>query len=519
MIIGIPKASAPLERRVSTTPTVIQKLQKLGFTVVVESQAGLLANISDQDFENVGAKIVSDPQTLWEEADIILSIRPPEVRPDGLNELDLFHQKHTLVTLLRPATNQVLVEALQAKKVTVIALDCVPRITRAQKMDVLSSMANIAGYRSVIEAANFYGGFFSGQMTAAGKSPPAKVLIIGAGVAGLAAIGAARGLGAVVRAFDVRAAAKEQVLSMGADFLQVEIEESGDGGGGYAKTMSQEFIDAEMALFREQAKEVDVVITTALIPGKPAPKLWLKDMLELMKDGSVVVDLAAEMGGNCEGCVPDQVVQDSGVYIVGYTDLASRMSTVASEFFANNLYHLLEEFGGANGWNIDLENEVIRGCTVLQQGEMLWPPPKKDMPPKVEIKEEATEKAIIKTKEKPPQTGYQVWLGLGLSIIFSVIGFYAPSVFVEQFSIFVLSCFIGWQVIWNVSHSLHTPLMAVTNAISGIIIVGGMLQLGGFDDGNTLAAVLGALAILFACINISGGFLVTQRMLKMFRKG
>ncbi|MEC8277128.1 MAG: Re/Si-specific NAD(P)(+) transhydrogenase subunit alpha [Myxococcota bacterium] len=518
MKLGIPKATNPLERRVATTPSVIKKLHKLGFTVFVEQGAGVRSNISDQAYIDIGAHIVESPQALWDEAEIILSVRPPETRPDGTNELDLFTDKHTLVTMVRPATNEELVTQLKAKDITLIALDCVPRITRAQKMDVLSSMANIAGYRAVVEAANSYGGFFSGQMTAAGKSPPAKVLVIGAGVAGLAAIGAARGLGAVVRAFDVRAAAGEQVMSMGAEFLQVDIDESGDGGGGYAKTMSKEFIDAEMALFREQAKEVDVVITTALIPGKPAPKLWLKDMLEIMKDGSVVVDLAAEMGGNCEGCVANEVVQVSGVHIIGYTDLASRMSTVASEFFATNLFHLLDEFGGAEGWEVDLDNEVIRGCTVLNKGEMLWPPPRKAPPPKPPVEATPAPEPEVKAAEKQ-EGGYQLWLGLVLAVIFAVIGMNAPSDFVEQFSIFVLSCFIGWQVIWNVSHSLHTPLMAVTNAISGIIIVGGMLQLGGFDDGHTVAAVLGALAILFASINIAGGFLVTQRMLKMFRKG
>jgi H+-translocating NAD(P) transhydrogenase subunit alpha len=517
MQIGIPRESDPRERRVATTPAIVVKLLKLGFSIQIESGAGENAGFSDDAFKTAGASISDTPEGLWESSDIILSIRPPSVRPSGLDEFSLLREGQVVITMVRPATNQSLVEKLSAKKVTLIALDCVPRISRAQKMDVLSSMANIAGYRAVIEAANLYGGFFSGQMTAAGKAPPAKVLIIGAGVSGLAAIGSARGLGAIVRAFDVRAAAGEQVRSMGAEFLQVEIEESGDGGGGYAKTMSKEFIDAEMALFREQAKDVDIVITTALIPGRPAPKLWTNDMMKIMKDGSVVVDLAAEMGGNCDACVPDSVNTYENVSVVGYTDMASRMPGVASEFFATNLFHLLDEFGGATNWGIDLENEVVRGCIILSEGEMLWPPPKVEKPPApVTASQEEPEPA--KPEPKKESGLYRGVIGLVMAVVFGFVGLNAPTEFVEQFSIFILSCFIGWQVIWNVSHSLHTPLMSVTNAISGIIIVGGMLQLGGLSGDQNTAAILGALAILFASINIAGGFLVTQRMLRMFRR-
>lgn len=519
MRVGIPKESDSRESRVATTPAVIAKLQKKGFSIFVETKAGEKASISDQDFQDAGATIIHSAKELWASVDIVVKMRPPTFRDDlGADECDFVQQGQIVICMVNPGSNTELVEKLAKKEVSLFALECIPRITRAQKMDVLSSQANIAGYRAVVEAAQHYGGFFSGQMTAAGKSPPAKVLIIGAGVAGLAAIGAARGLGAIVRGFDVRAAAREQVQSMGAEFLQVEIDESGDGGGGYAKTMSKEFIDAEMALFREQAKEVDIVITTALIPNKPAPKLWLKDMLEIMKDGSVVVDLAAERGGNTEGCVADEVVVESGVTIVGYTNLACRMPVVSSEFFSMNLFHLLDEFGGGEDWTIDLENEIIRGCIVLNKGEMLWPAPRKAPPPPPKEPEE--EPTLLPTEEEKTGSGNgtRIAIGLVLAAIFATVGLYAPSDFVQHFTVFVLACFIGWQVIWNVSHSLHTPLMSVTNAISGIIIVGGILQLGSFGSENSLAAILASVAILVAAINIAGGFLVTQRMLAMFRR-
>lgn len=524
MRLGIPKEADPRESRVATTPKVMQKLQKLGFSIVIEKGAGEKASISDKDFEAAGATIVETPEEVWAQADIILKMRPPMFREDlgenGKDECDLARKGQVVISMVRPATSSELIDKLKEREATLFALDCIPRITRAQKMDVLSSQANIAGYRAVIEAAQHYGGFFSGQMTAAGKSAPAKILIIGAGVAGLAAIGAARGLGAIVRGFDVRAAAMEQVVSMGAEFLQVEIDESGDGGGGYAKTMSKEFIDAEMALFREQAKEVDIVITTALIPGRAAPKLWLEDMLELMKDGSVVVDLASEMGGNCEGCCPDEVVKKSGVTIIGYTNLACRMASVASEFFAMNLYHFLDELGGAESWAIDLENEITRGAIVLNEGALLWPPPRPEAPASSAqaAPEPTPEPVILKKEKKEMGNGIRWILGLVLAGIFGAVGLYAPSEFVQHFTVFVLACFIGWQVIWNVSHSLHTPLMSVTNAISGIIIIGGVLQLGSLGSDNPAAAILALVAILIAAINIAGGFLVTQRMLAMFRR-
>jgi H+-translocating NAD(P) transhydrogenase subunit alpha len=511
MLLGIPKETHPLERRVATTPSVVKKLTSKGFSVVIEAGAGLEASFSDKLYREAGAEVLENAKDVWDRADIILKIRPPE------EELTWLRPEQFLITMVRPATSKDLVEKLAGTKSTVFALDCVPRITRAQKMDVLSSMANIAGYRAIVEAAEAYGGFFSGQMTAAGKAPPAKVLIIGAGVAGLAAIGAAKSLGAIVRAFDVRSAAREQVQSMGADFLEVKIEESGDGGGGYAKTMSPEFIEAEMALFHKQAEEVDIVVTTALIPGRRAPILWKEYMLETMKDGSVVVDLAAEMGGNCEGAQADKSVKLHGVTILGYTDLPSRMPKVASEFFAMNLYHLLDELGGGEGWNVDLENEVIRGCIVLDKGEMLWPPPKVAPPAAPPAPQEEPEPVVMAPEKKDSGTWRPV-LGLALALIFALIGMSDQSAFVQHFTVFVLSCFIGWQVVWNVSHSLHTPLMSVTNAISGIIIVGGMLQLGHIGQSNQLAAILGAIAILVAAINVAGGFLVTQRMLAMFRR-
>ncbi|MBM74950.1 MAG: NAD(P)(+) transhydrogenase (Re/Si-specific) subunit alpha [Proteobacteria bacterium] len=522
MRIGVPKETHPLEARVATTPNVVKKLIKKGFSVSVEKGAGARASFLDEEYEQAGADVLPDVKEIWDVADVILKVRPPGIREEGSqyageDECSWIKPEQKLITMIRPAINKELVERLKAQKSTAFALDCVPRITRAQKMDVLSSMANIAGYRAVIEAAEAYGGFFSGQMTAAGKSPPAKVLVIGAGVAGLAAIGAAKSMGAIVRAFDVRAAAGEQVKSMGAEFLTVEIEESGDGGGGYAKTMSKEFIAAEMALFREQAKDIDIVITTALIPGKKAPILWKEDMLETMKEGSVVVDLAAEMGGNCEGAVADEIVELHGVRILGFTDLPSRMPKVASEFFSMNLYHLLDELGGGEEWNQDLENEVIRGCIVLDEGELLWPPPRPKAPPAPPKKEEPAEPVKIEAKKE--DSGSWRWMvGIALVVIFTMIGMSGQERFVQQFTVFALSCFIGWQVIWNVSHSLHTPLMSVTNAISGIIIVGGVLQLGHLGTENQLATILGAIAILVAAINIAGGFLVTQRMLAMFRR-
>lgn len=426
--------------------------------------------------------------------------------------------------------------SLQARKITALAMDCVPRITRAQKVDSLSSMANIAGYRAVIEAANEFGSFFTGQFTAAGKVPPAKVLVIGAGVAGLSAIGAARGLGAIVRAFDTRESVRDQIKSLGGEFLTVEIEESGEGGGGYAKTMSKEFIDAEMALFREQAKEVDIVITTALIPGKPAPKLWLKDMVETMKPGSVVVDLAAEQGGNCEVTEPGARAVHSGVKILGYTDMPSRMANVASDLYGTNLGHLLDELGGAGSFSVDLENDIIRGAIVTHDGEVLWPPPPAPEPSpqaKPAPKPEPKSAPVVTPKAPEPAaaasegggfsgkalvgvalTALWLWLRFGSSASDTVGE--TESEFLQHLTVFVLACFVGWQVVWSVTAALHTPLMSVTNAISGIIVVGGLVLAN--NEVPQAAAIIGAIAILFATINIVGGFMVTRRMLRMFNK-
>ncbi|MFT7520043.1 MAG: NAD(P) transhydrogenase subunit alpha, partial [Kiritimatiellia bacterium] len=395
----------------------------------------------------------------------------------------------------------------------------VPRITRAQKMDVLSSMANIAGYRAVVEAAQAYGGFFGGQITAAGKSAPARVLVIGAGVAGLAAIGAAKSLGAIVRAFDVRPAVREQVESMGAEFLEVTIEESGDGGGGYAKTMSKEFIEAEMALFMEQAKEVDVVITTALIPGRPAPLLFPEEHVKALKPGSVVVDLAASIGGNCECTERGKVVNRHNVTIIGYTDLTSRQPGVASRFFGTNLAHFMSELGGAEGWSVDHDNEVLRGALVTQGAEVFWPAPRKapvvKPTPQPEPVVEEAEPAPVTKARKP--SGLGTWVALIVfSAILMVVGQFAPTAFLQHLTVFILAVFVGWQLIWNVSASLHTPLMSVTNAISGIILVGGAIQAG--SGRVDAASILGAIAILVASINVVGGFMVTQRMLAMFRR-
>ncbi|MFO0559192.1 MAG: Re/Si-specific NAD(P)(+) transhydrogenase subunit alpha [Polyangiales bacterium] len=532
MRVGVPKESADNERRVAATPESVKKLVGLGFEVAIESSAGIAAGITDEAYEREGATIVASRDELFRSADVLVKVRPP-----SLDEIPLMREGTLLVSLLQPERNAALVPALAAQKVDALALERIPRVTRAQKMDVLSSMANLAGYRAVLEAAAVYQGFFGKQVTAAGSAPPAKVLIIGAGVAGLAAIGAARALGAEVRAFDTRAAAREQVESMGATFLEVTIQESGDGGGGYAKVMSPEFIAAEMALFREQAKEVSVIVTTALVPGTKAPILVPKDVVDCLARGSIVVDLAAEQGGNCELTKPGEIVDYNGVKIIGFTDLTSRMASVASRFFANNIVHLLTDMGGGTKWKVDLDDEVIRPAIVVHKGEELPPPPRKEPSPAkpaatsssaktAEKKAESHPKSVAPPPEdaKPKQHGVtappqRAWVnnvfGMVVVAVLFLLGRFAPRDFLQHFTVFVLACFVGWQVIWSVSPSLHTPLMSVTNAISGIIVVGGMLQIGG-DFG--LATVLGAAAVLVATVNIAGGFLVTQRMLKMFTK-
>ncbi len=508
--IAIPTEIYPNECRVSATPDTASKLQKLGFTVLIQSGAGEKANFGDRLYEAIGCQIIHDRDQLWHEADIILKVRPPQNE-----EINLLSEGKTLISFIYPAQNPDLLTELSAKKATVFAMDAVPRISRAQKLDALSSMANIAGYRAVIEAANNFGRFFTGQITAAGKVPPAKVLVIGAGVAGLAAIGTAKSLGAIVRAFDTRLVVKEQIESLGGEFLELEFTEDGSGEGGYAKTMSKEFIDAEMALFAEQAQEVDIIITTALIPGRPAPKLITEEMVLTMRSGSVIVDLAAEQGGNCDVTKPNEVYKYNGVTIVGLTDLPSRMASQSSQLYGTNLWHLLKDMGGNDQFTVNLEDEVIRGALVTYQGDVMFPPPKIAQPsPTTTVKSEAKIVSSESKKETKSNSGL-LWAILAVAALVGI-GIGAPSSFLSHFTVFVLSVFVGWQIIWNVAPALHTPLMSVTNAISGIIIIGGMLQISGELTSPT--TILGAIAILVGTINISGGFLVTQRMLKMFRR-
>ena len=521
MRVGIPREIRPGERRVAATPDTVGRLRKLGFEVVVETGAGAGASFDDGAYVAAGAQIANGTAELWSTSDLVLKVQPPEQRADGTHEADSLRESGALVSFVWPAKNQELLQRLAARKATVLAMDQVPRITRAQKIDALSSMANIAGYRAVIEAASFYGRFFTGQMTAAGKVPPAKVLVIGAGVAGLAAIGAARGLGAIVRAFDTRAEVREQVQSMGAEFLTVEIEEEGGGGGGYAKQMSPEFIAAEMALFLAQAKEVDIIITTALIPGKPAPLLINEDTVAAMKSGSVIVDLAAESGGNCALTRPGEVVKHNGVTIIGYVDLPSRLAPLASQLYGSNLAHLLSDMGGAEKWRVDLEDQVVRGALVLKDGELMWPPPRIEPAPAPAKKaiEKAPAAAPAKASGHGAAKDEESKSPLGLLLLAALVtalGAVAPREFLSHFTVFVLACFVGWQVIWNVTPALHTPLMSVTNAISGIIVVGGMLQL--TSQPHPAVTYIGGAAVLLACINVAGGFLVTQRMLRMFRR-
>ncbi|MCH2134329.1 MAG: Re/Si-specific NAD(P)(+) transhydrogenase subunit alpha [Phycisphaerales bacterium] len=518
MKVGIPREVDPLERRVAAVPQSIRKLRDMGFEILVERSAGQGAEFTDDQYTEVGATIVNDT-AIWSESDLIIKVKPPT--PD---EVAMMQEGTCIVSFIQPADNTELLEALAAKKATVIGMDCVPRITRAQKMDALSAMAGVAGYRAVIEAAHAYPRYFAGQMTAAGRVDPAKILIIGGGVAGLAALGTARGLGAIVRAFDTRLAVKEQVESLGGEFLELDFEESGEGEGGYAKVMSDAFLEAEMALFAQQAIDVDIIITTAIIPGREAPTLITAGMVESMKEGSVIVDVAAEKGGNCALTVANEKIVHHGVTVIGYTDLVSRMSILSSRLYASTLIKMIEEMGGAEDFTIDRENDVVRGALVMEQGEITWPPPRveevkpppyaKDYGSRPMPDSEADEAAA---REAAATGGMWKALGLiGAILLALVIGFWAPMSFVEHFTVFVLACFIGWQVVWNVSPALHTPLMSVTNAISGIIILGGMLHLS--TTATTAAIVFGAFAVFFATINISGGFLVTRRMLAMFRK-
>jgi H+-translocating NAD(P) transhydrogenase subunit alpha len=520
--IGAPKEVLEGEARVAMTPASALELQKLGHSCVIESGAGTAAGFSDDAYRAAGVEVVGSAAALWEEAEVIVKVRPPTEAETAMLAAD-----KTLISFFYPGQSEDLLKLVGEKGASVVAMDMVPRISRAQKMDALSSMANIAGYRAVIEAGANFGRFFTGQVTAAGKVPPAKVLVVGAGVAGLAAIGTAASLGAIVYAFDVRPEVAEQIESMGAQFVYLEFEPTQDGAatGGYAAPQSEEFRQKQLAKFRELAPEVDIVITTALIPGRPAPKLWTEDMVRLMKPGSVIVDLAAERGGNCDLTVPDQkIVTDNGVTVVGYTDFPSRMAAQSSTLYATNIRHMLTDLTPGKDGVIahNMDDDVIRGATVAHRNEITWPPP----PPKVQAI------AAAKPKEKPKeltpaekrakevatfrsQTRFQVTVLVAAGALMLLLGQIAPPSFLQHFIVFALACFVGFQVIWNVSHALHTPLMAVTNAISGIIVLGAILQIG---SGNWIVVILSAVAVLIATINIVGGFLVTRRMLAMFQK-
>ena len=521
MRIGIPKEIHPGERRVAITPRTAKRLCQAGFEVWVERGAGADAEHMDAGYIEAGAEIIDDVERVWGECDIVLKVHPPEMHPAlKKHEADMLKEGATLIGFIWPAQNKEVLERLAARRASTIAMDCVPRITRAQKVDALSAMANAAGYRAVIEAANAYPRFFTGQTTAAGTINPAKILVIGAGVAGLAAIGAARGMGAIVRAFDTRPEVGDQVRSMGAEFLEVSVKEEGEGGGGYAKVMSKAFIDAEMKLFAQQAMEVNIIITTALIPGKPAPKLITAGMVESMREGSVIVDLAAQQGGNCTLTQPDELVYHKGVRIIGYTDLPSRMAIQTSWLYASTLVNMVEEMGSAENFHVDLENEVVRGALVTHDGQITWPPPKPEAKPIEPAHQEpwSEQKHAPPTPAAPPKkkrgTGV-LWLVVALLGILGV-GGVAPESFLSHLTVFILACFVGWQLVWNVTAALHTPLMSVTNAISGIIVIGGMLHLAG--SLSSPIVILGLVAVFIASINVSGGFLVTRRMLAMFHK-
>jgi H+-translocating NAD(P) transhydrogenase subunit alpha len=517
MRIGVPKEVHEGDRRVATTPDVAGQLQKLGFTVAIEAGAGERAAFTDESYRAAGVTVVADTRALWAESDIILKVRAPERHPVlGVDEIDLLHKGQTIVAFLWPAQNPALLQQLAAKGVTALAMDSIPRISRAQKVDALSSMANIGGYRAIIEAAEHFGRFFTGQITAAGRIPPAKVLVIGAGVAGLAAIGTARSLGAIVRAFDTRPEVKEQVESLDGEFLLLDFKEEGSGQGGYAKVMSPEFIKAEMALFAKQAKDVDIIVTTALIPGKPAPKLITADMVASMKTGSVIVDLASEQGGNCELTQPGQVAETHGVTIIGYTDLPSRLPTQSSQLYATNLRHLLADMCPKKDGTlvVDMSDEVVRGATVVKDGQITWPPPAPKLtaaPAATQPKPEAKKAEAAKPQS---QAGVAIAALVGAAAL-AGLGMVAPPSFMGHFTVFVLACFVGYMVVWNVTAALHTPLMSVTNAISSIIIIGALLQVS--TNHPTVLGIAGV-TVLITSINIAGGFAVTRRMLEMFRK-
>ncbi len=527
LTIGIPRETFAGEKRVASIPDVVEKLIKLGFRVVVETGAGESANFSDAAYRSAGAEIVPEAETLWSTADIVFKIRPPST-----GETTLLREGGTLIAFVWPAQNPELMQQLAARKATVLAIDCLPRqLSRAQKMDALTSMAGISGYRAVIEAANAFGRFFNGQMTAAGKVPPAKVFVAGAGVAGLAAIGTAANLGAIVRANDTRAEVADQVKSLGGQFVKVDYEEEGGGGGGYAKVMSEGFQQAQREMYAQQAKEADIIITTALIPGKPAPKLITTDMVKSMKAGSVIVDMAGEQGGNCELTEPGQAVVRHGVTIIGYTDLPSRLAKQASTLYANNLLHLAGELcKNRDGQiNVNMDDDAIRGLTVIKEGAITWPAP----PPRIAAPSSrpAAAAAPVAAKKsghghgsaEPMPVGKTALLFTIGALLFWLIGAFAPAAFLGHFTVFVLACFVGYMVVWNVTPSLHTPLMSVTNAVSSIIAIGALVQIAPSlpaDISRPDAAIrwLAIAAITLATINMFGGFAVTRRMLQMFRK-
>ncbi|CAN7205876.1 Re/Si-specific NAD(P)(+) transhydrogenase subunit alpha [Pseudorhodoferax sp. LjRoot39] len=525
--IGVPREIFPGEKRVATVPDVVEKLIKLGFAVSVQSGAGEAANCSDEAYRAAGAEIVPDAATLWSTADIVFKVRPPT--PE---EVALMREGGTLIDFIWPAQNPDLMQQLAARRATVLAIDCLPRtLSRAQKMDALTSMAGVSGYRAVIEAANAFGRYFAGQITAAGKVPPAKVFIAGAGVAGLSAIGTAASLGAIVRANDTRAEVADQVTSLGGEFVKVDYEEEGSGGGGYAKVMSEGFQAAQRAMYAKQAKEVDIVITTALIPGKPAPKLITAEMVQSMKPGSVIVDMAAEQGGNCELTVPGEAVVRHDVTIVGYTDLASRLAKQSSTLYATNLLRLTEELCKAKDGVavVNMEDDAIRGLTVVKEGAITWPaPPLAQVAKPPAAAKPAAAPAAKKSGHGhgssgplPARTLATVFAIAALAFWF--IGSFAPAAFLGHFTVFVLACFIGYMVVWNVTPALHTPLMSVTNAISSIIAIGALVQIappdaaaGGRPD--ELIRWLAFAATVLTAVNMFGGFAVTRRMLAMFQK-
>ena len=523
--IGVPREIFPDEKRVATVPEVVEKLIKLGFSVVVESGAGDAAHCNDDSYRAAGASVVATAAELWAQSDIVFKVRAPSTE-----EVALMHAGQALVSFIWPAQNPALMQQLADKQVTVLAIDCLPRtLSRAQKMDALTSMAGVSGYRAVVEAANAFGRFFNGQITAAGKVPPAKVFIAGAGVAGLAAIGTASSLGAIVRANDTRAEVADQVVSLGGEFVKVDYVEEGSGGGGYAKVMSEGFQQAQRAMYAQQAKEVDIIITTALIPGKPAAKLITAEMVQSMKPGSVIVDMAGEQGGNCELTVPGEAVVRHGVTIIGYTDLASRLAKQSSTLYANNLFRLSEELCKTkNGViNVNMEDDAIRGLTVVEKGAITWPAPALK-PAAAPAAAKPAAVAVAKAKgghgqsTEPASAKSTVIIFAFGALLFWLIGANAPKEFLGHFTVFVLGCFVGYMVVWNVKPALHTPLMSVTNAISSIIAIGALVQISpvaaAMNRPNDVITWLAAAGIVLTAINMFGGFAVTQRMLAMFRK-